>query len=547
MRPLPDQPFTTKDFSLRGGGIDFLGLRWVNLTMVGRDLIPELNNVTTDMGTFFLGAWIPWKFRQLCTNERDYTEKNYKAFREKVEVAFSLALRDELELPREFGLTRNRVGITQKCVLPCRLTFKDAKRKEQNSLYAAAIYGPALNVLGLVKAYHSLARQGARALNVPVPGDDPDTLAIVGGVDRSLRRSSAYQLLASLESPEFKGRDILTLAKAGLDPAQYRDPAYKALKACFRRKLLPSTPANPSFARTLTTQLILTTLRQREGLSTKQLRGIWYTGIFENGRRLRLTETAIVEHAQCWSCFMARQHQRYAIELFLWCFEYAIRRGNRSIEDVIEFWSQRSESAGLKLEGTFQDLARKVSGALFQADEAATSRAWNTKVDADDGRFEHVAEPLGDEAVVHGLNMFAGWYWRILVRLQDEKLKPLMALGGADRMSMSWFFRWLTDRRRLPIRELLKDIFSGLVFSQHMRIALARFDGTAQRLRFLIGDSGIEPTVSAREDLGGRGLPWMQDRLDTLVALLCDCDVLAKNGESVFLGSAASTVEVTPQ
>ena len=50
--------------------------------MVGRELIPEINNVTSDMGTFFLGAWIPWKFRQLCVGSKDYTEKNYKAFRE---------------------------------------------------------------------------------------------------------------------------------------------------------------------------------------------------------------------------------------------------------------------------------------------------------------------------------------------------------------------------------------------------------------------------------------------------------------------------------
>lgn len=71
MKELPEKPFTTADFSLRGGGIDFLGLRWVSLTIVGRDLIPELNNVTADMGTFFLGGWIPWKFQQLCAGGRD--------------------------------------------------------------------------------------------------------------------------------------------------------------------------------------------------------------------------------------------------------------------------------------------------------------------------------------------------------------------------------------------------------------------------------------------------------------------------------------------
>ncbi len=113
MKDAPEFPFLTDDFSLKPGGIDFLGLRWVGLTIVGRHLIPEINNVTADMGTFFLGAWIPWKFRQLCSGKRDNTEKTYRLFREKAEVALSLTLRDESKLNRELGLVRNRVGIQQ--------------------------------------------------------------------------------------------------------------------------------------------------------------------------------------------------------------------------------------------------------------------------------------------------------------------------------------------------------------------------------------------------------------------------------------------------
>jgi hypothetical protein len=119
-----------------------------------------------------------------------------------------------------------------------------------------------------------------------------------------------------------------------------------------------------------------------------------------------------------------------------------------------------------------------------------------------------------------------------------------MALGGADRMSITWFLdQWLRPRQALPLRDLLKEIFSGLIFAQHIRIALARFDGTAQRLRFLMGDSGIEPTVSARETLAELGIPWMPDRLETLTALLCDCDVLVSREGTFRPGPAASDVK----
>ena len=540
MKGLPAKPFTTADFSLRGGGIDFLGLRWVNLTIVGRDLIPELNNVTADMGTFFLGGWIPWKFHQLCAGGSDYTEKNYKSFREKVEVALSLTLRDELDIPRDCGQVRNRVGITQKNPLPGKLSFKDAKRTEQNSLYAAAIYGPSLHALGLIKTYHSQARDGAKSLEIPIPGDDEDVVAIMKGVDASLRQSASYQTLASLDSTEFKAKVVSKLAADGLDPARYRAAGYAPLKARFRRKLLPAQPDDPGYARTLTTRLMLATLSQRNRSTTDQIRNAWYTGMFDDGLPLQIKDHELADHQLRWSCFMARQFQRYAIELLLWCFEDAIKQGNRSIEAVIEHWERRSKSAGFDWNVTFEQFARDYAGRLLKKDDMATSQAWNETVHAGENHFEFVDEPRDDAAVINALRMITGWYWRMLVRQQDGKTKNLLSRGGADRMSMSWFLQWLTARKKLPIRILLQEMFSSLIFAQHMRIALARFDGTAQRLRFLIGDSGIEATISARSDLGERDLPWMPDRLDTLAGLLCDCDVLAAKDGAFIRGPAAA-------
>ena len=543
MNELPDQPFTTEDFSLRGGGIDFLGLRWVNLTIVGTDLIPELNNVTADMGTFFLGGWIPWKFKQLCAGGNDYTEKNYQTFREKVEVAISLTLRDEMGIPRDCGPVRNRVGITQKNPLPGKLNFKAAGRKEQNSLYAAAIYGPSLHALGLIKTYHSQTEEKGKYLEIPIPGDDDDVLKILKGVDASLKQTSNYQSLGSLDSTEFKPKDICKLAASGLDPARYRDAAFAPLKACFRRILLPTQPEDPGYARTLTTRLVLATLSQRPRLTTDEIRIAWYTGMFDDGKPLQIKEPELVEHCRRWSCFMARQYQRYAIELLLWCFEDAIKVGNRSIEAVIEYWKGRSKSVGLKFDVSFETFSGACAGRLEKKDDLATSQAWNEKVHGGDEKFEYVDEPRNDEAVIHALRMIAGWYWRMLARQQEGKTKNLMSLGDADRMSMAWFLQWITDRKKLTIHDLLKEIFSSLIFAQHMRIALARFDGTAQRLRFLIGDGGIEPSISARNDLGERDLPWMPDRLDTLAGLLCDCDVLVVKDDAYRLGPSAKEIQ----
>jgi hypothetical protein len=105
---------------------------------------------------------------------------------------------------------------------------------------------------------------------------------------------------------------------------------------------------------------------------------------------------------------------------------------------------------------------------------------------------------------------------------------------------------WLNARRDLPMRSFLRDVLSDLVFSQHMRVAPSRFDGSSQRLRFLLGDQGIEPTSSARKDLGELYLPWMRDRLDTLISLLCDCDVLEMDDDTIRLGPSSGDVSAEP-
>jgi hypothetical protein len=40
-----------------------------------------------------------------------------------------------------------------------------------------------------------------------------------------------------------------------------------------------------------------------------------------------------------------------------------------------------------------------------------------------------------------------------------------MNLGGSGRMSMGWFLDWLATRQNQPVRKLLRDIFSDLIFA----------------------------------------------------------------------------------
>ena len=530
---IPNQPFTTKDFSLRGGGIDFLGLRWVNLTIVGQYLIPELNNVTQDMGTYFLAAWIPWKFRELCTSPQDYTEKNYQAFREKVEVGIALSYKEE-EGP--YGAVRNRVGNDQACDLPSILTFSAANRSDDNSLYAAAIYGPSIQYLGFIASYRSQAAGGLASLKIPVLSEESQILQVVRGVDESLRRADCYVRFASLSPLTATQEQIRELSAAGLNPARFRSAEFSELKRIFAKQLLPASANAAGYARTLTAKLVLQTLKQKSGISTDEIRNIWYTGMAPDGAPLRFEDPEIEQHRIRWAHFMARQYQRYALELFLWCFEVALKAGCKTIDEVVAHWlNEGSLSDSRPFRGILNDTAE----GLLAEDDLLTSEQWNRFVPSEHRQFEFVRKPQGDEAALHGLQMFAGWYWRMLWRRNVAQEKEFLTLGGSDRLSIAWFLDWLGARVDTPVREMLRDLFSDLIFAQHLRVALSRFDGKAQRLRFLLEDHGIEPTVSARQKMGQTVLPWMPDRLDALTNLLSDCDVLENRNGVLYEGPGA--------
>ena len=526
MNALPNQPFLTKDFSDPGGGIDFLGLRYVGLDILGRYLVPELNNVTRDMGTFFLGAWIPWKFKKLC-KKTTYTEKNYKVFRESMEVAISENMRDDFSGNLKLEPVRNHIGLTQKPKLPAELTFKNAHRNTSNSIFAAAMYGPALRALGLIESYRVAGKKPGSSLNIALAAEDSDTIGIVEVIDKCLQKSRAKYFVNSLKGGKLSQKEINDLGVHGLCPSVFRDQMFVKLHRSFEKKLLPTEKNMPGYGRTLTARLLIETLHTHEELTCDQIRNVWYTGMYEDGNPLILRDEELQGHMATWSFLMARQYQRYPLELFLWCFEDALRNGCRSIKDAIQHWSKRTQSAGDSLDGTFLDFLHSATEG-FSGSDLEKSKTWNNKVNTTHEKFEHQWSSQDDSACMQGLQMLAGWYWRMLSRNKTAP-KELVTFGGSDRMSMRWFLDWIRQRKNFKTKDFLKDVFSDLIFSQHMRVALARFDGTSQRLRFVLGDNGIEPTISAKKVIGSRGIPWMRDRLDMLVNLLCDIGVVEMN------------------
>ena len=151
-------------------------------------------------------------------------------------------------MPRPHGVVRRQLGNTQKVNAPQRLAFTAVKRGPENSLYAAANYGPALQALGLIASYRSQARDGKESLRIPITSEDIGTTEIVESVDKALRAAPNYSLLSSLDAAEASWSEIHDLGVAGLDPARLRAPEFTTVKRAFRQKLLPHSVELPGFS-----------------------------------------------------------------------------------------------------------------------------------------------------------------------------------------------------------------------------------------------------------------------------------------------------------
>src|SRR5262249_43266902 len=149
-----------------------------------------------DLGTFCLGTWIPWKFRQLC-QKQDFVLSKYTVFREAMEVVIAYAIRDNSPAEERFGRARTRIGTRHQPQLPGPLTFKAARRTQPTTLSAAPFYGPALRYLALLQPSDALAADGT-STRIPLTADDEPAQAIVRQVETNLAASRHFSTVVQL-------------------------------------------------------------------------------------------------------------------------------------------------------------------------------------------------------------------------------------------------------------------------------------------------------------------------------------------------------------
>lgn len=535
MSKVPDRPFLNQSFSPRGGGIDFLGMRAVNLRMLQDFLIPGINNATADFGTYCLAAWIPWKFQKLATSKENFTYSRYQEFREAVEIAIAYTQRPESEANEKFGSPRTRIGVQQRVNLDLPLTFGEVGRTDATSLFAAPLYGPSLRYLQLI-AGDAVAIDGT-STRIPVTATDETVGLLVEEVESSLKASSDYASFNQLDIPTMNSESLDNLGMHGFHPSFYRQSRPEVKRAFLSKFLVPLRPGDSADYRRLTARLICETIRQHEFEGPAELRACWYSGLLPTGDPLELVDRELQQHRRLWALFQLRQIQRTISEVFLRCFELALDSGAESVPEVLDYWRGQSPetldlASGETLENFIRSEAKAVSGSE-SFDEI--SGAWHATVHEKHAAYDDVPEGDVNREFERACRMTARWWIRAQKWLGESEGGEFLMMGERSRMSSHWFAEWLKDRLSFPLSQVAEDVFSETIFAQHIKVALSRFDGQVQRLRFTLGDTGIVPT-SAAKNLGQSPVR-MADRLLSFLGLLSDLDVIDwADGNPMALG-----------
>jgi len=470
--------------AVKTGGVDFLGLRQVNLEMTGY-CIPGISNTTRYIRPFSLLSWIHWRFHAelAAAGRTKVTDAEQRAFQDKAEILFTWGHKVE-------GLG----GIPGTGSKPppslggwVDMTFEAWDRRRDNTgLQAPVQYGPA------IKPVHGLGFLESAGASFFHP--TPEGEALAKALDSSLGKADAYKLLCSLDqrrARESDARDLLPRWQVG--------HATKREAEIFSRALYDSTSVDSLEIKgrrsAMITAILEVVRKARHPLATEEIRAGLVWNRVPKGGVVRLSG-GVARITRHWKVLQIRQAQRVAMEAMLAWFESALQGGANRLEAVharlrIDLENEKLSRGGVRT--CAESLASLCSGLACESDYVEASATGdsrdligNTPSVQNEASMDPATALSG--AATHLLKCIAWTRWLI----DDKELARDLKLGGADRVSL-WHlhesYHRFSDR---SLSDWIEDVMERWVIGQHLRVATMRFDGGTQRLRFGFGEAGLE-------------------------------------------------------
>jgi hypothetical protein len=507
LRLATDGPCFVRPYKPDKGGVDFLGMRQVNLDMMA-NCLPGFNNVTLYVRPFSVVSWLYWKFHQLSerTGALRVTNKELRVWKEKVETLFTWGHK----LEGVSGIPGTDAKPPGSGAVP--LDFTAWKRSAVNtSLMAAVQYGPAAKNIDGLGFLEPLGGSFFQTVN--------NGVALAKALDVNLR--------------DFGLLEELGHAKATAEDASELYPAWSILEPSKREQEIfrlafydPETigEQTPLGRRSTTLQLAIEILMSApKPLSTDEVRILMFRGR-RGSKRTNSVDPKLKHMWLRWVVLQIRQCQRLAMEGLLSWFENLLVGGSQDtdavVQETLKVIEEHKEIFPLYSPGRALKLIQRKIPSL---DEALQQSEFEPDLDP----FRLMGEIR--QAVSNQSERLAPYCLRstflcaaFALLLQSEaSVKPEIERGSSDRLSLAFWTDTLLRWSALGLEEFLRHFFEMLILSQHFAVAARRFDGQTQRLRISIEEDGLE--FLADKPLVPSVTP---DRLYTALSLMLDCGLI---------------------
>jgi hypothetical protein len=511
-------PFFVEPHTTESEGVDYLGLRALNLSMMD-NLLPGLNNVVSMVRPFSVMAWVAWKFEQGVAGRATVSSQDFEVFKQKVETLFVYT---HVQASNAAGLPGNR----QTTPPGDPISFQFSAFRRMGSILDAALYGPSmknLNGLGFLSS-------GELGFFKPTRGAGEQMAAALDQQLRAHLSASQYEFVSSLEQTE---------AWRSLIDERFQDAwsvsnVSTAEQQIFRERLFqPASIGERGIhaRRSAVLRYALACLgEQKQPVEVAQLR---------RAMACRFPQSLLQnEHSKLfhlvqrhWQLLQVRQAQRLALEaVFGWverCLFHGLAAGIDDMVDLalpalgLQAGSPSDESYLRSHMDMLRAVASDVDG-LFAA--GVQTEEWDVLLAS-----EVLERALRNRLPVHDVVAQAlGLLLLAAAHADAFKADPLMTKrvseGAPFRMPLGMLANFVHAQQERPVSEVLHKLIGSFVISQHLGVAAARSGDEKSRMRLSIEDRGLTSLLAnGAKVLSPRRTP---DRLGSALALMADCGMV---------------------
>lgn len=508
------------------GGVDYLGMRAINLQMMD-NLLPSLNNIANRIRPFSLMTWAIWHFGKTCVSQkRDLSSKEFARFREKLEVLY---IWSHQLIGRGTGIP----GSAQ--VQPggnlVQLSFRAFGRNPTNTFLNAVNYGPGLKGSTGLKFAYPVA---ADIFKVTAAG-----VELAEAFDKALREgltAEQFGFLTSLERFEISAEEVLDYAKVWHIDAPSPNEQRAFVKQLYQPNEVGKT--NTEGLRAGTISLILKLFAQsRSPLSAQGLReamAIYAPPLDDDTRLAKGMQLARLR----WQALQVRQAQRLAMEaLFGWLERCIWEDDARSTSQICRLMLDaiKQEQPTCNVDVLLRDRIQHYRELADTSDELFGLGGTSDEVNIV-RRMQQLQKTAANFRKAQSLPLDAFDLLALCAvyaehLLNQPESSSVVVDPALHRLPLQWWVYTASQHAAIPFSAFLEKFIETWLVSQHLGVAASRFSDDSGRMRLSIEDGGLVSVLAGQHQCWSPVLT--PDRIHTVLSLMAQCGLLMQvNGDS---------------